>query len=258
VSQILGDVVDGVTTTAVFNLETGEPLAGLAYSKLNPGSFIFWKCLEIIRETPLEELQCAELITVNEPGKARTVTKGKTAIKIVFDAINKICSDVLSKTFSSSEAGMKMSDHMWKVFRGTSTETYKEEFYTTAKAYSTKSGKSNILDVIFKNVFASSTDYKEATDRVNVHLARILANFWMDICGIPPILKGIVNACSFEPRKIFFSATGYLTNFGEPDPDNSRRRFIRMTRGLLMGDPFTKPNLHLINIIVRDMSDHID
>jgi hypothetical protein len=42
-----------------------------------------------------------------------------------------------------------------------------------------------------------------------------------------------------------------LETIGLPVPDVENRRYIMMTKGLLMGDPLTKVILHLINIIVR-------
>jgi hypothetical protein len=83
------------------------------YTGDNVGEFIFWTCYLEVVSTPPEDLQVAHLVVVNEPGKARSVTKGQAAIKIVLDFVSGICSEVLSAAFPSSASGMKMSDHSW-------------------------------------------------------------------------------------------------------------------------------------------------
>lgn len=82
----------------------------------NLGTWLFNVCIHIVLTTPLVELGKVQVVTVNEPGKARTVTKSATALKIVFDVVSKICSRALKRAFPSSYAGMAQADHPWRFF----------------------------------------------------------------------------------------------------------------------------------------------
>jgi hypothetical protein len=84
----------------------------------------------MVIDTPLEELQQAELVVVNEPGKSRSVTKGPAPVQVLLDFVNKICADVLSKAFESSRSGMTQSDHSWKAFKSMHAMPYSEEVFS--------------------------------------------------------------------------------------------------------------------------------
>jgi len=101
----------------------------------------------------------------------------------------------------------------------------------------------------WQDLWFCSTDYQEATDRMVHELAEITASTWMDKCGIPPLLSGIVMAVCFKPRRVVFSGTGPLSTIGVELSDELR--VITLRRGVLMGDPLTKVILHFSNIITR-------
>jgi hypothetical protein len=105
---------------------------------------------------------------------------------------------------------------------------------------------------VFAPLYFASTDYSCATDNFNFKIGEIIADFWMQYCGIPRLLRGIVKANCYRSRKIYFAATGPLKDTGnETEWDNIRS--IDSRRGILMGDPLTKVCLHLLNICVRRM-----
>jgi hypothetical protein len=82
----------------------------------------------------------------------------------------------------------------------------------------------------------------------------MIAEYWMKKCGIPPILQMIVNGICYQPRPVVFEANGPMASIGSEWTKDSpfvNPRFVTLRRGVLMGDPLTKPVLHLVNILVR-------
>jgi hypothetical protein len=239
------------------DLYTGDVNGSCCHATHNIGEVIFWSSLDHVLTTDLEELREVWLVMVNEPGKARAVTKGHACLKIVLNVVNKLCSWPLAKGVSSSESGMSKAHHGWNFFKSFYTEEMKEYFFDLDgdpidevfedKVYRT---------VVYKDVYLGSTDFSNATDNMLHEVACILGNKWMRKCGIPPVLLGIVNATCYQPRWVYFSASGPLNDLGE-DVDGIVRR-IRLRRGVMMGDPLTKVVLHLINIIARTISNKLD
>jgi hypothetical protein len=202
----------------------------------------------------------AALVMISEPGKARTVTKAMAALKIVLDVVNKICSWPLTK-IDSSTSGMGKSSHAWQSFKKSFTDTGKEVcFNPLTEKVKTSSDGEKLLTTTFRDLFLSSTDYENATDAMNHEVARVISKYWMGRCGIPPILQMIVNATCYQPRPIVFEAQGPMSLIGEPwnaeSPFTSPRQ-VMLRKGVLMGDPLTKPVLHLVNILVRITGEHI-
>jgi hypothetical protein len=233
------------------NLDSGlvtEFKQVLAFESL--GEAVFWACLNVVAGLKLDELREVFLTSVKEPAKVRIVTKGRAALKIVLDTVSKICSYPLKKGFKSSESGMGKSNHGWNLFR----EIFSEEMVADIFEEDTREDENFVgyseRTISWKTVYASSTDYQEATDRMVHPLGRILGLTWMRKCGIPPYLRGLVVAVCYGPRRIYFRGKGHLSSYGEStdDPDI---RFIVLRRGVLMGDPLTKVVLHLANILAR-------
>jgi hypothetical protein len=215
------------------------------------GTAIFWACLNEVLMTNPEELREVHLTIVKEPGKARVVTKGRAALKIVLDTVSKICSFPLKKGFKSSESGMGRAHHGWNLFRDfTSEEMYDLLFRENRKEREQDEFHDHVSRLcVWEDVYLSSTDYQEATDRLVHELAHLVGKAWMRKCGIPPFLQGIVIGTCFQPRTVYFTATGPLSDVGAPAEGDTRT--IRLYRGVLMGDPLTKVILHLVNIISR-------
>lgn len=219
------------------------------------GEYIFWRCLEEVLATPLELLTEASMVMISEPGKARVVTKARAALKIVLDLVNGICSHPLKKV-ESSASGMSKSNHGWNVFKKFYS-TWKDMIFKVIDKKVTGDGMGNLtVTQTYDRVLMSCTDYEEATDRMpHKEWAGPAADVWMRKCGIPSVLRGIVQRTCFHRRKIYFSGSGPLSKYGEscPTEENPVRRFIWLERGVLMGDPLTKPLLHLLNICVREI-----
>jgi len=82
----------------------------------------------------------------------------------------------------------------------------------------------------------------------------MISRYWMNKCGIPPVLQMIVKRTCYSPRPIVFEARGPMATYGEKWDKESpflNPHFIMLRKGVLMGDPLTKPVLHLVNILVR-------
>jgi len=236
----------------VIDLETGAHEEYLLLNDTNPGTYIFWKCLEHVMSLPQEDLTVAYVAMVKEPAKARTITKARASLKIVLDAVSKICSWPMTK-IKSSNSGMERASHAWNHF----TSFFEKESKVFDPAYIDDIIKETIGGVQhhiethhYRNIFLGSTDYRDATNYMLHVIAEILGKRWMKLCGIPAFLQRIVVLTCYRPRDVYFTATGPIADIGHPT-DTPNCRWVRLVRGVLMGDPLTKIILHLCNIITR-------
>jgi len=219
------------------------------------GTAIFHACLDEVLYTPVEELREVLLTIVREPSKARVVTKGHACLKIVLDTVSKICAWPLKKGFTSSASGMGKSHHGWNLFRDFSTEEMHDLLFSEDRSRRVDDLFNDHIDrtQYWQDLWFCSTDFQEATDRLVHSIARGISRKWMLKCGIPPILQGIVMGVCFQPRKVYFTATGPLSDIGQPSDGD--RRVLTLYRGVLMGDPLTKVILHFANIISRKLGE---
>jgi len=222
------------------------------------GEVVFWLSLDHVLRSPPSHLTSAYLTMVKEPGKARTVTKARACLKIVLDLVNKLCSSPLEKGIRSSASGMGKSNHGWNLFcRLMSDEVRDMVFSLDNREENPYEGYVERTDT-FKHLYMSSTDYKEATDQLRHTVAADLGGAWMRKCGIPSLLRAIVHKTCFRPRTVFFHATGVLKSHGTPRPDmGADIRSVTLVNGVLMGDPLTKPILHLVNVVNRLAGDRL-
>jgi len=243
--------VDPCQQIPIRDLDTGRVVSWKFQEEFDTvGELIFWVSLDRVLHTPPVELKKAFLTVVKEPGKARSVTKARACLKIVLDLVSKLCSEPLAKGIRSSQSGMKASNHGWNFFNSFTNELEKSEVFSLLNREETAfEGYVERTDT-FEDLFVSSTDYEEATDLLEHIVARDLGIPWMQKCGIPRVLQGIVVETCYNPRQIYFKATGLLADLGIPTDEPSIHR-ITLRRGVLMGDPLTKPVLHLINVCDR-------
>jgi hypothetical protein len=216
------------------------------------GEVIFWLALDHVLRTPPDLLKQAFLTVVKEPGKARSVTKARACLKIVLDLVNKIVAKPLEKGIRSSASGMGKANHGWNLFcRMMSDDVREMVFNVESREENPYEGYVERTDT-FTDLYVLSTDYQEATDQMRHTVARDLGQAWMIQCGIPRLLRAIVCKTCFEPRNVFFSATGLLKHIGTERPDVGQNiNSVLMVNGVLMGDPLTKVVLHLTNVIAR-------
>jgi len=265
-------VRDGGTTQAIANelsslgpsakipirdLDTGKISEWVPQDSLEIGEKIFWHCLQKILETDPKELRKVSLLVVKEPGKARCVTKGLSYLKVVLDVVNKICSHPLKKGIASSQSGMSKESHGWEFFKGFFDAGKEPEMFHIKNVEQIVLGTDRTMRTeTYEDVFVSSTDYETATDFMNYEVASMISGAWMQKCGIPKVLRGIVLETCYKPRIISFHATGPLRRLG--DPTNTEGiRSITTCRGVLMGDPLTKPCLHILNVLARVIASRI-
>jgi len=236
-----------------YNLDTNEFLGYESLETLGIGTYLFWRCLEEVLSMTPASLREAKVVMINEPGKARTVTKAHAALKIILDVINGICSYPLKKGVESSTSGMGKSNHGWNAF----VSFYENErvrdvaFRVKTRTVTATSTTSADIRLEYEDCWMSFTDYSEATDKMDHKIASFVAEQWMLKCGIPKVLRGIVHETCFKPRSILFDASGVLEGVGSPTALEGTR-VVTLRQGVLMGDPLTKVILHLMNKAVRD------
>jgi hypothetical protein len=170
-----------------------------------------------ILTTEPDELARVGVVTVDEPGKSRTVTKPMTAIKILFDVVAKVCSRVLKRAFPSSHSGMAQADHPWRLSQKMYTERYKSEVFSLS-SHDMKAQAGDVLELlrIFEACFLASTDYEEATDYMHHRIGECMGTWWMRICGIPRLWRSLVVRFSYRPRVAVFTANGPFKLIGSP------------------------------------------
>jgi hypothetical protein len=236
----------------VRDLNTGTVEVWRALSHFDSiGEYIFWASLDQVLRTPAEERRVAFLTVVKEPGKARSVTKARACLKVVLDLVAKICAEPLKKGIRSSHSGMAAANHGWNFFLHLTEEERRDlTFSLESREETAYEGYVERTDT-FADLFVSSTDYEEATDKMRHEVASDLGIRWMRKCGIPRVLERLVAETCFQPRTVFFLATGELGHFGRDEGDNVRSVLLR--RGVLMGDPLTKIVLHLLNAVTRHL-----
>nr|DBA06992.1 TPA_asm: RNA-dependent RNA polymerase [Narnavirus sp.] len=236
---------------SVRDLQTGETVGSKSLDSFDSiGTAIFFACVDEIMWTEPQDLRQCFLTMVKEPGKARVVTKGHAALKVVLDTVSRICSWPLKKAIKSSESGMGRAHHGWNLFVDLFNEEESDMLFSVAERDIEELDDHVIQSEVYKDLYFSSTDYQEATDAMQHEVASLIAERWMRLCGIPDLLRGIVHGVCYQPREIFFSGTGPLAEIGEYDEDKGLRK-VTLRTGVLMGDPLTKPVLHLVNILVR-------
>jgi len=221
------------------------------------GTAVFYACLDEVLHTKPEDLRSVWLTVVREPSKARVVTKGVAALKIVLDTVSKICSYPLKKGIKSSTSGMGKSHHGWNLFKDFTSEEMYDLLFSEDRKRRVEDTFNDHIDrvMVWQDLWFCSTDYQEATDRMVHTFARRISHKWMRKCGIPQLLQGIVLGICFQPRTVYFTATGPLSRLGRAVDDQTRA--CTLYRGVLMGDPLTKVVLHFSNIISRKIGEGI-
>jgi hypothetical protein len=225
---------------------------------ISMGTYIFWASWKVCLSMDPDELNSVMLAQAVEPGKARTVTKGRACMKIVLDVINHLCSWPMAKGMRSSSSGMIAAHHAWNTFKAFYETDHVKTFFDVVESVNTDEDKSCRVDIKYKDIYSSSTDYKMATDYFHHEVGNILASSWMRRVGLPKALVGFVHRLCLCPRWVYFTANGPLNKVGEPSPvsENIFRRRIRLHQGILMGDPLTKILLHLLNASVRVVAEN--
>lgn len=242
----------------ILNLDTGEVVDYKTIEQCTTGEYVFWRSLEEVLSIEPYALGAVKFVMVKDPGKARSVTKGRACLKIVYDVINKICSKVILKAYPSSESGMGKANHSWNVYKSLfQGELYKKCFDIKRNDISEYTNGQTIVETktVFKQLYSASTDFSCATDEFHLEVASIIGNRLMEKVGIPKLLQGIVNAISYRERYLFFEGDGPLANRGTHFDEKTR--YVTIKRGLLMGDPLTKSTLHILNMAVRKLSSKI-
>jgi hypothetical protein len=231
---------------------------------MTKGEYIFWSAYHFCVCSDPDELSKVSVAVAVEPAKARTVTKQRAALKVVLDVINKICSWPLGKGLESSRSGMTKGHHAWETFKEFYHSKNASMFFNSPlekQKYTNVSKKEFFVTRLYDTVFASSTDFSEATDYLQHSVASIIGGRWMARCGLPKALRGIVQRCCYRPRIVEFKANDAVINYlrqngvqtvkYDIDKQGIACCRVKLVTGVLMGDPLTKVVLHLLNASIR-------
>jgi hypothetical protein len=245
--------------TWLWDLETGQRIKTVTLNDVSYGEYLFHSSIGEIMTSDPEKMSSLRLVAVGEPSKFRVVTAGHIACKIVLDVVNKICHWPLTRV-NSSKSGMAKSNHAWEMFKSFfSDKDIRDIVFKTERKTIQRANGSKLVKEEYQEVFALSTDYETATDNLRHDVARKIGNWWMIKCGIPPLLRGIVNRMCYQPMLVYASLPDILTE-GLPEAkmeedekgkEGKTLHTFRMEKGVPMGHPLTKVVLHLVNILVR-------
>lgn len=249
--EAISEIVRGAHEGKVYrktNLTTGQHEEVCSIADSTVGEYVFWACLDTILHIDPILLRRAFLAVISDPGKARSITKAMAALKIVLDVISHICVWPLHKV-ESSRSGVSEESHAWNLFADMFHGSGKEVFFEQDNREEEKFfGGGGSTTTTWKDAYAYCSDMICATDSAHHEVGGILGNFWMTHCGLPPVLRAVVNMTCFKPREVYFEASGCFEDMGEPTELEGVRKILT-TKGIFMGDPLTKVILHLINIL---------
>lgn len=146
---------------------------------------------------------------------------------------------------------MLKDNHGWNFFKILSTE---KRLFEIEEFQEFRDGPESMkVRKTFKKVFVGSTDLEQATDAFNHEIAWLLTEPLLLKAGIPKILRGIMRVACLSERKVEFTAEGVMKNFGTPS-QREGVNFIKMKKGVMQGDPVTKPILHMMGIVNREIA----
>jgi hypothetical protein len=92
----------------------------------------------------------------------------------------------------------------WKLSKALFTEEFSELLFTTTHVERGEEELTGEVTRMYEPVFASSSDYTNATDAFDLKIASMIGNFWMtDMVGIPKGLAVIANLL-YKPRYVLF------------------------------------------------------
>jgi hypothetical protein len=250
--QAINDLVyDGTMgkTAIVFDLETGEPVEEFSLNIEEPGTYVFWRCIEEVLTTEMSTLSMIKLGAVRSPAKVRAFTKSKIAPKVVLDVVNGILAWVMSKGILTSTSGMEKESHAWNFFKEMCRTPWMFEKEKRDEIEHLGPNRRNVSS-FYKEVFAGSTDFTRATDEELFEVGEALILPYMKKVGIPAVLREIVIQSNLRPRVVLFPNKGCMSKYGS-DFGDGHHNFVVTERGIMMGDPVTKIILHLTNVVVR-------
>jgi hypothetical protein len=256
ISDLLVDARSGRQAN-VIDLNTGKFLYSFTYERTKEGEYIFWRCLEEVLSHDPKEISKVFVAVVKEPGKARTITKGSAYLKVILDTVNKIVSYPLTKV-ETSVSGMSKDAHGWNFFQDFFKEENKEiSFHGVVSDDRSPDGRHITRLVQYDALWVECTDYTDATNAMNHEVAKLLSDSWLKACGIPRVLKRIIDSTCFTSRVVVFNGSGIFSKIGEPDEPGTTLRRVVLEKGIMMGDPLTKVLLHNVNISVRKLGRYI-
>nr|WPE03611.1 MAG: RNA-dependent RNA polymerase [Beauveria bassiana splipalmivirus 1] len=208
------------------DLVTGQKTGRVVRTESNQGTMLFmWACNQFYdRKTVYDRnVMSVRISLVAELGKYRAITVSHLAHAVLLHVMSHVLLEFL-RVIPSSESGIGAANHAWNFF----------------KRLSHKNPSANF---IFgdKDVYCFSTDWKQATDFCDHHIAQVILNNLCVLFGIP---KWYRETCVFAlcaPRQV-----------ETLDPESKTLEMFLTGRGELMGDPVVKVILHAYHLVCRE------
>jgi hypothetical protein len=237
-------------TVRILDLETGKVTRVALASSLELGECIFWKSLEHVLlniKSKSSRIGDIRLHVVTQPGKARAITMGRAALKIVLAVVAELASAPL-KRLRSHQDGMSKEHQAWKFYeRLFDCENRSVVFGHDSLLDVNTLGEGKTLQRVYRLLWFLSMDLTCATDAFQHQTAQILASHWLTRVGVGKWFRRLIIKLCYSPRRLFFPAAGHLLSIGKSSDieDIASYRYIWARKGIWMGDPLTKVLLHL-------------
>lgn len=208
------------------NLHTGEKTGVYLRKGVDStGEILFyWACAQFLDRSKVYDTNAmsVRISLVAELGKYRTITVSHIAHAMLLHVLNHMLLEYLA-LIPSSESGIKAANHAWTFF----------------ERLSHKNPSAGFIFSDYEN-YVFSTDWSNATDWCDHYVAATLLNNVCDILGVPRWYRQTCVFALCAPRQVEFV-----------DQESKTLEMFLSTRGVLMGDPVTKPVLHLYHLVVR-------
>jgi len=206
------------------DLENGQETKELIPDELDyMGTRVFHHAFNEAINGRITDLMTVRTHGVSEPGKVREITVSHLLHAVLLHPISHILCDILALV-PSSATGMKAANHAFEFYKRLNNHNPNGSFILNED-----------------DIWVLSTDLETATDYANPYIVRVILQVLLGkhCLGIPSLYKTLVLSLLTEPRLII---------------DTSTNEEFWTTRGCLMGDPVTKPVMHLLHLVGKEIT----
>jgi hypothetical protein len=218
-------VLSGLDKVEKIDLNSGRKTgAFLTKGEDSPGEMLFyWALHHFVDRSAVYETNAmsVRISLVAELGKYRGITVSHLAHAVCLHVLNHVLLRYLEEV-PSSTSGIGAANHAWTFFERLSHKNPSAGF------------------IFAQDRYLFSTDWTTATDYCDHNVAAAMLNILCSILGIPAWYRQTCVFALCAPRQVEFL-----------DENEKTLEMFLTSRGVLMGDPVTKPVLHLYHLVCR-------
>jgi hypothetical protein len=219
-------ILNNIESVDEINLFTGLKTGKiLGKNDTSPGELLFhWACNQFVDRSNIydKNIMSVRMSLVSELGKYRAITVSHIAHAMLLHVLNHVLLKYL-EAIPSSASGISSANHAWTFFERLSHKNPSAGFiFSKSENY------------IF------STDWEQATNFCDHHVAAAVLNNICEIIGIPTWYRQTCVFALCAPRQVEFV-----------DQEEKTLEMFLTARGVLMGDPVCKPVLHFYHLVIR-------